>query len=71
MEQQYTRKKLDFNVESRILIGSIVSTKFLQQLIPLSKLEFFSSNYAKTVFSWIVEYYQLYKEAPKTAITML
>jgi hypothetical protein len=64
----YTRVRLNYNIESRIITGMILSTKFLQIIVPLIKLEFFASPYARTVALWCIQFFDTYGHAPQKHI---
>lgn len=59
-----TIEKVDLSQERQIIIMMIVSTEFLNQIIPVLKIRYLKSSYAKTVAKWIIEYYNEFKEAP-------
>ena len=60
----WTVKRLDTRIESQILIGMVTSDEFLTGITPIVRLEFFTSNAAKTIAKWCVDYYQNYIVAP-------
>lgn len=58
------REKVDLTIEKRMLIGLIVSDKVCREVLPALKLEYFQSDYASIVASWIMAYFEEYKKAP-------
>lgn len=59
---------LDLSQERSIVTNLIVSTEFLRDISPLLKSKLFKSSYAKHVATWILEYYERYKQSPQQAI---
>lgn len=58
------RTTLKMDQELQILIYSIINNRFLKEILSVTKTEYFKLSYSKLVFSWIKEYYDLYKKAP-------
>jgi len=54
-------KNLD---ERRALTGLVVDSSFLEQIAPITRLEFFKSPYAQKVATWCLDHYKEYKQAP-------
>jgi hypothetical protein len=61
-------KSIGGRIERKIVIGMIVSSSFLRNIIDIYQPDFFTGDYAKTVSKWCVEYYRKYKKAPGTNI---
>ena len=60
-------KKVNDRFDRQILIGMIISTEFLKGILPIYK-DNFQIPFAKTIASWIIEYYDQYQLAPKEHI---
>ena len=54
--------------EKDTITGLIVSDKFCNNIIPITKLDYFTSSHMKTIVSWVLEYYTTYKKAPNKVI---
>lgn len=61
-------EEIDLSQERQIIIMMIVSTEFLNQIIPILKIRYFKSSYAKTIVKWIIDYYNEFKIAPEKNI---
>jgi intein/homing endonuclease len=61
-------EKIDLSQERQIITMMIVSTQFLNQIIPILKVRLFKSSYAKIVAKWILDYYDEFKQAPEKNI---
>ena len=60
-----TRKpEIDVRLERQIIIGMVISDRFLKSLQPLLKTSEFQSGYASTVAKWCCDYWQRYKKSP-------
>ena len=60
------------NLDERDFVTSLImSDKCCQVLLPYVKLIYFDVDYARTVISWVIEYYKKFKQAPKENITSL
>jgi len=42
----------------------IVSTKILESIKHIAKIEYFQSSYSRRIAQWILDYYEMYDEAP-------
>ena len=60
--------KPDKFLERRVVIGMIVSTDYLSMIRKFWNVDFFNSIICKTISSWVVEYYDKYRKAPKKDI---
>ena len=65
---EYERRRVESDRERDIIKGMIVSSEYLKKIKPVYKNEFFSLPYAKTLASWIMEYYDRYEKSPVTDI---
>ena len=61
----------DATLEKRILTAMIVSTEYLRKMRALIRSEWFSSKYAEIISIAVLEFYDLYKEAPNKHIQEL
>ena len=57
-------KKIDLSIERSIIIYMITSSQFLREIAQAVKPDQFESFYAQTVSSWILEYWEQFKEPP-------
>ncbi len=64
MPPTYERKKVDIDVEKRILTGLIVSSRFCQDALPIIRPDHFDVPYSKILLRWVIQYYKEYKKAP-------
>lgn len=62
------RRKVDTTIEQKILVGMVVSTKFLKGIQPMFSVEYLQNSYVKKVSRWIWSYFEKYKEAPGKTI---
>lgn len=58
------REKIRLTEERKIITNMIVDTRFLREIMPVIKIEYLESSYAKLLFKWIKEYWNTYKESP-------
>lgn len=65
---QIKRREVDTSLEQKIVMGMIVSTKFLKEVYPSIQLQYIRSNFAKTIAGWVIDYYEEYEEAPSSHI---
>ena len=57
--------------EKDFVTSLIMSDKCCQVLLPYVKLNYFEVDYARTVVSWVNDYYRKFKHAPKDDISSL
>lgn len=60
----YTKRSISKDEERSIVTAMITSSDFLKRIRPLYKPNFFTLGFARTVASWIVEYFDAYEKAP-------
>lgn len=58
-------------IERDIIVGAILSDRFLTNLKQIYKSEYIQSKTAKKLINWCLKYYESYKEAPKKLIRQL
>jgi len=58
------RGKIDIEDEKNLLIGCIVSEKFLAGIAHAIKLSYLQSKFSKEIMGWILDYYKEYEDAP-------
>lgn len=58
------KTKVSGTEEKRIVMGMIVSTKFMEQIKPVLRLDYFTNSYLKTVAIWCDSFFEEYKKAP-------
>jgi len=62
------RKKVDTNIEKRIVTGMIVSKTYMQETYLLIDLAYFQNSYTRIVAEWCLDHYSYYEETPYTTI---
>ncbi len=62
------RTVIEHSIEDKIVIGMIMSLKFLREIFPSFKFEYLKSNFAKRVCGWALEYYTNYDKPAKQHI---
>lgn len=60
----YTRKRVKENPERQILLGMIVSDKFIRDVQPILKTDLIETPFILTVIGWCQEYYKQFETAP-------
>lgn len=60
-----TKKTIDHSTEDKVIIGMIMSDKFIREVIPIYKKEYLTTSFAKIICDWALDYYQSYEKAPK------
>lgn len=60
--------KISLEPERQIITNLIVSDEFCKKILPIIVFKNMKSPYARTVGPWIKDYYDHYKESPKTLI---
>lgn len=60
----YRRKKVKDNPERQILLGMIVSDKFIRDVQPILKTEFIETPFVLTVINWCQNYFSKFSKAP-------
>lgn len=58
------RKKVDIHTDDKILIGMIISTKYMEKIAPIYSPVLFLSPMSQTIARWCVEYFREYSVAP-------
>jgi hypothetical protein len=61
-------QSVDSSTERQILIGLILSTRYIEEVIPVLKIHHFQNEYAKKVVKWSLKYFADYKKAPNIHI---
>lgn len=59
---------VDLSAERKLITLLIMDTTFCKRISPILKPVFLQTNYAKLVSEWVLEYFSIYEEAPKSAI---
>lgn len=62
------RRKIDTNIEKRIVTGMIVSKKYLQEVYQFVDLAYFQNSYTQKIAEWCLDHYVYYEEAPFATI---
>lgn len=62
------RSKIDLSEERRLLSQIIVDSSFLSSIRDLLNPNLFESSYSKHIVKWVLEYYDLTKEAPQRSV---
>ena len=64
-----TRKKVDSEIESKIILCMIVSDEFCEKIIPtIDNDKYFESNVFRSMFTNIQKYFKKYKKSPGKSI---
>jgi replicative DNA helicase len=61
-------QSVDASTEKQILTGIILSTRFLEEVVPVLRTHHLQNEYAKKVMKWVLKYFADYKKAPKIHI---
>ncbi len=67
----FKSKKIDTTLEKRILMGMIVSKRFMQEIDPLFDIVYFKDSYVVNVIRWLRAYWQEYNDVPEKGINAL
>jgi len=67
-KSQFSRKRLDFSIEGRILTSLIMSDKFIQNVALMLKIEYFTNAFSRTIAIWCLDYYKIYGKSIKKDI---
>jgi replicative DNA helicase len=62
------RRRIEDDVEERVLTGMIVSDKVLRDTVTMIRKDSFQNPYAQTVARWIQDYYRQYRKSPQSHI---
>jgi hypothetical protein len=63
-----TRTTIKTDQEINLLIYMIVNDRFLNEIVPMFRTQYMKTSYSKLISSWILEFYNEYKCAPKKHI---
>jgi len=55
----------DIQLENSLLMAFIIDDYFCKEIVPITKVEYFSGIYSQIVLKWVLRYYQKWKKAPK------
>lgn len=59
---------VDNRIERQIILGMVVSDRFLREIQPMLKGNDFQVDYISTIASWCLDYWNKYQQAPKKNI---
>lgn len=62
------RKKIDVDIERKILQGCVVSDRFLKEVKDLYKPEYMKMETSPIIMGWCIDYYEKYEKAPQAHI---
>lgn len=62
------KTKSDARIERRIVTGLILSTEYIEKVIPLLKIKWLKTQESKRITSWCLKYFKKFKQAPKGEI---
>jgi len=65
---KWKRTPVDIQAEKDIITGMIVSDKFIKGITTILDIDLLTSTYTKVLAKWCLEYYNIYKLAPKEII---
>ena len=63
-----TKREEDTSIERIILIAMITSTEYLERITPIMDVGLLQSKFTRTVATWCMEYYRMYKKHPNKII---
>ena len=58
------RKKINSEIEEKIIIAMITSKEFLAQIVPALEIDLFSADHFKKIAGWCTKYFNKYHKAP-------
>ena len=58
------RRKVDVSTERNVLIGMIISDRFLREIIPLYDADLLEISFGPIVAKWCIDFYKQYERAP-------
>jgi hypothetical protein len=58
------RRKIDTEIEKRIVTGMIVSSQYMKEIYPLIDLAYFQNSYTQKIAAWCIDYYEYYESTP-------
>jgi hypothetical protein len=62
------KRDLDVTVEKKIATASIISEKFLQEILPIYDPNYIKNSFVKIICHWCLQYFEEYGKSPKTNI---
>lgn len=62
------RRRASFNREKQIIVNLILDSQFCREVLPYIKDDYFKSKYAKSIITWVRDYYEQYEQAPREQI---
>ena len=63
-----SRRKIDTDIEKRIVTGMIVSKQYMQEVFLQIDLAYFQNTYTRKVAEWCLDHYSYYEETPFNTI---
>ena len=64
----WKRQRINTDVEKKIAIGMIVSTKFIKESFSILSIDLLKLSYVKIIVDWCQEYYHQYSKSPGNTI---
>jgi len=58
------REPVSATEEKRIVVGLIISTEYIEQVLPIFRLDYFVNSYLQVLASWSFSFYEQYQKAP-------
>ena len=68
MKREIKIRKIEKNIEKKIVIASITNSRFLREVGQIYKPAYVSIPYIKLIMKWCKQYYKKYEKAPKKHI---
>ena len=62
------RRVVERSHEDKVIIGMIMSNRFLKDIIPIYRPEYMKNTYGRIICEWVLDYFQQYEKAPKQHI---
>ncbi len=63
-----TRKVIESSTEDKIVIGMVMSAKFLRETLPIYNPDYLKNSFARIICAWCLDYYEAYEKAPREQI---
>ena len=68
MGRRIRQRTVESNMDQKILIGMIVSTKFCLDVSQMLNINYFRTKHAQIIAKWIIRYFKKYRTAPEQSI---
>lgn len=65
---KFIKHNIDGTIENNLVTASILSSKFIEEIYTLYNPQYMKNAFAKTIMSWVLDYFDKFGEAPTTTI---